>query len=67
MRGSPIVGGRRAIDRRTQERMPEGDPRAHFDHALLLGGAHRVDREPELGRRPPQQCRLARRLGSSDE
>ena len=57
----------RAVDRGAHERMPEAHLRAELDQARRRRRRRRVGRDPERGRRPPHQQRIADRLGRRDE
>jgi hypothetical protein len=47
--------------------MAEDDPRAEFEQAVPDGRGDRVSRQPQLGRRSPQQRDLAGRLGGGQQ
>jgi hypothetical protein len=63
----PLVRRRRAIDRRAQEGMAEGNPRAECEQARVFRRPHRLGSELEPLGRTPQQRRIAERLGRSKE
>ena len=47
--------------------MAEGDPRAEFHQPVPHGRGDRVDLQPQLGRRSPQQRELAGRFGGGQQ
>jgi hypothetical protein len=63
MRALAFFRRRGAIDRRTQQRVAEGNLRADLKQAVGLRGAHGLGRDTQHPGRPPQQRRLAGRLG----
>ena len=64
----PALGrGRRPVDRRAHERMPELHQEADLDQRSGRGGRQRVRRDAKLLCRAPQQRRVADRLRRRDE
>ena len=63
-----LAESRCLIQRRADQRMPEGDRGAgHLDQASLLGRIQRVGREPEPGRRPQHSRHLAGVIRGGDQ
>ena len=57
----------RAVDRRPDERMTEGDPIAELQEPIVFRGRGVVESDPEFACRSPQQCRVAERLGRGED
>ena len=62
-----LLRRRRAVDRRTHERMTEAHLRAEIDQTRGGRRRGRVRPDAELGGRPPHQHRIPDRLGRRDE
>ena len=62
VRAPSLLGSRRAVDRRTQQWVAKGDPRAYLDQVVGLCGSRRLGRDAELGGRSPEQHWIADRL-----
>ena len=62
-----LLRRRRAVDRRTHERMTEAHLRAEIDQSRGGRRRGRVRPDAELGGRPPHQHRIPHRLRRSDE
>ena len=67
MRTPPLFGRGRAVDRRAQEGVAKGNPGAEREQARGFRRPHRLRAEIEALGRPPQQRRIADRLGRGDE
>jgi hypothetical protein len=66
--GGPALRGRCwLVDRGARQRMTKPDHRAELDQTGGLGGRRRVDRDPELGDRAPQQRRVPDRIRRRDQ
>ena len=61
---SPLVGRRRAVDRRAEQRVAEAHPRADLEQTGRLGRSRRLDRDPEPVGGTPEQRWIADRLGT---
>jgi hypothetical protein len=63
----PLRRGRRTVDGRTNERMPEPGPVAELDQARRLGGGRRVGTDAQPLRGAPEQRHVPDRFGGHDQ
>ena len=67
MRASAFVRCRDAVDRRSQQWVAEGYLHAEIEQAIRLRGIRGLGWNTQHPGRPPQQSRLAGRLGRSHQ
>jgi hypothetical protein len=67
MRLPPVVRRGRPVDRRADQRVAEGYPGAYGEQPVRLSPGRCFDPDPEPGGRPPQQRRVAGRLGRGQQ